>query len=738
MQGMAHMVSMPMAPDDGTEPLPPGTTITTILPNLTNGPVAMAFDPSGRLFFTEKGQATSIGQVRLYAGGTLQASPVITFAVSASSERGLLGIALDPNFNANHYIYVYYTAPTSSEPGCADAENRVVRFVESGGVGFNPTRIFFSCQDAGNHNGGNIHFGPDGKLYISVGDNANAANAQNVGVKNGKMHRINPDGTIPSDNPVFTQTGALPSLYVMGVRNTFDFVIDPLTAAAPYPRIFASENGPSCDDEMNRIEAGYNYGWRASYPCDDPSPSPTYNTIAPLWFLPNGQCCDAPTGITVYTGQQIPEWHNELFMAAFNNGNLRHFYLNSARTVVTQTNIVQGISAAGDIETGPDGALWFFQESPYSPQVNLRRLSGTGPTSTPPPPPPTATRTPSPGPPTSTFTPAPPTSTFTPAPPTDTPGPPTETATSTPYFTPTVFPTATACTVSFSDVPAGSTFYPFVHCLACQGIINGYPDGTFRPNNNVSRGQLTKIVSNSAEFNTSIAPDQQTFEDVPPGSTFYTYTERLSLAGVMEGYPCGSTGEPCVPPENRPYFRPSNNATRGQIAKIISNAAGFIDDIPPGTQTFQDVPEGSTFYTYTERLLLNRPNVMSGYPCGGSAEPCVPPENRPYFRPNNNATRGQTSKIVSNTFFPDCVQHVTVTIEQFSFHPPDITIKVNTVVRFINRDLDYHTATADDSSFDTGRIYQNQYKDIAFGTVGDFGYYCIPHPFMRGVVHVIP
>src|SRR5205823_230018 len=124
---------------------------------------------------------------------------------------------------SNHYIYVYYTC------GNCTTENRVARFTESGGSGSNPTTIFSSPQTAGNHNGGNIHFGPDGKLYISIGDNANAANSQDVTVKNGKMHRINPDGSIPPDNPVFTQTGAVPSLYVMGLRNSYDFTFDPLT-----------------------------------------------------------------------------------------------------------------------------------------------------------------------------------------------------------------------------------------------------------------------------------------------------------------------------------------------------------------------------------------------------------------------------------------------------------------------------------------------------------------------------
>ena len=125
----------------------------------------------------------------------------------------------------------------------------------------------------------------------------------------------------------------------------------------------------------------------------------------------------------------------------------------------------------------------------------------------------------------------------------------------------------------------------------------------------------------------------------------------MASRGYINGYPCGSPGEPCVPPNNLPYFRPNANATRGQIAKIDSNAAGFTE--PVSGQSFEDVPPGSTFYTYTERLASR--GVMQGYQCGGTGEPCVPPANRPYFRPNNNATRGQTSKIVANTFFPACV-----------------------------------------------------------------------------------
>jgi glucose/arabinose dehydrogenase len=362
---------------DRPEALPAGVSIQTVLADMHN-PVAMAFDPQGRLFYTEK----DTGNVRLFANGALQPNPVITFKVNSDGERGLLGIAIDPNFSQDHFVYVYYTC--GEGPGCPTVENRVARFVENNGVGSNPTTIFTSPQTAPNHNGGNIHFGPDGKLYITIGDNGNPANSQDVTVKNGKMHRINPDGTVPSDNPVFTQTGALPSLYAIGLRNSFNFTFDPVVPG----RIFASENGPGCNDEMNRIVGGYNYGWRADYPCDDANPDPTYNTIPPLWWVSTAQCCPAPTGITVYTGNQIPEWRNDLFMATYQGFQgpggyfLYHFRLNADRTALISSGLVQSVSASMDIQNGPDGALWYIEGGGYNPGT-LKRLVGTGQVATP-------------------------------------------------------------------------------------------------------------------------------------------------------------------------------------------------------------------------------------------------------------------------------------------------------------------------------------------------------------------
>jgi hypothetical protein len=195
--------------------------------------------------------------------------------------------------------------------------------------------------------------------------------------------------------------------------------------------------------------------------------------------------------------------------------------------------------------------------------------------------------------------------------------------------------------------------------MACRGIISGYSSGCgtgnpcFRPNNNVTRGQLSKIISNSAGFNDT--PTGQTFEDVLPNSTFYVYIERIASRGIIGGYPCGGAGEPCDS-QNRPYFRPNANATRGQIAKIDVLAAvqalGWTLLNPP-TNTFQDVPGGTTFYQYIETSVAH--GVLNGYPCGQPpAGQCVPPQNKPYFLPGNNATRGQTSKIIANTFFPNC------------------------------------------------------------------------------------
>ena len=174
----------------------------------------------------------------------------------------------------------------------------------------------------------------------------------------------------------------------------------------------------------------------------------------------------------------------------------------------------------------------------------------------------------------------------------------------------------------FSDVPPGSTYYDYINCLVDQGVISGYSDQTFRPQSDITRGQLSKVIANAAGYNEAVSG--QRFSDVPPGSTFYEFVERMASRGVISGYGDGT-------------FRPGNNATRGQISKIVSNAMGFNE--PVSGQCFSDVPPGSTYYEFIERMASR--SIIGGYGDGT-------------FKPNNNASRGQVSKIVANAFFPDC------------------------------------------------------------------------------------
>ncbi|HUS16296.1 MAG TPA: S-layer homology domain-containing protein [Chloroflexia bacterium] len=226
------------------------------------------------------------------------------------------------------------------------------------------------------------------------------------------------------------------------------------------------------------------------------------------------------------------------------------------------------------------------------------------------------------------------------------------TRTRTPGSSPTATPGGpTPCPAQYTDVDASSPFYAYVRCLACRGIVSGYTTsppcttGTpcFQPAANVTRGQMAKFVSNAAGYGDAIPSTQQTFTDVPYGSPFWIYVERAVAHGVISGYtstpPC-TTGVPC--------FLPGANVTRGQTAKFVSNAALYSDPIPSTQQTFTDVPISSPFWLYTERAYAH--GVISGYT---TSPPCT--TGVPCFGPGNNVTRGQTSKFISNGFFPGCV-----------------------------------------------------------------------------------
>ena len=197
--------------------------------------------------------------------------------------------------------------------------------------------------------------------------------------------------------------------------------------------------------------------------------------------------------------------------------------------------------------------------------------------------------------------------------------------------------------IAFSDVHSSDYFYQAVQYLAAHAIISGYADGTFRPYANTTRAQMVKIVI--LGFGRPIvtpAPGAYTFADVPPGAPFFDVIETAASGQIVSGYGCGGPGEPCDA-QNRPYFRPNADVTRGQLSKIDVIAAGWGLRPPPPPGTFADVVPGSAFYDYVETAACQ--GVISGYACGGPGEPCNS-ANRPYFRPGHPAIRGQIAKIV--------------------------------------------------------------------------------------------
>jgi hypothetical protein len=191
--------------------------------------------------------------------------------------------------------------------------------------------------------------------------------------------------------------------------------------------------------------------------------------------------------------------------------------------------------------------------------------------------------------------------------------------------------------VRFTDVCPGDTFYTYIMSLSDMGVVSGYADGTFRPNNNVTRGQMMKIVVAATGLNGTL-PATPTFADVPDTHTFYTWIEIGVAHGVVSGYNCGGPFEACDP-QSRPYFRPGANVTRGQLSKMITIAKGW-EPLVPSTPTFNDVPADNPFFGYIERVSAN--GVVAGYDCGRPSEPCP----GRYFRPVNDSTRGQASKMV--------------------------------------------------------------------------------------------
>ena len=258
----------------GTPPsLPPGGgafTTTTVVSGLSR-PTAMALLPDGRTLICEQG-----GNLRVVKAGLLLDAPFLSVPVDATDERGLLGVTADPAFATNGYVYIYFTATSPS------THNRVSRFTASGDQSIPGSEtILLDLDDLGtatNHNGGGLHFGPDGKLYVAVGENGNGSNAQSLTNLLGKLLRLNPDGSVPTDNPMLAQTsGKNQLIWALGLRNPFTFAFQPGTG-----RLLINDVGQNTWEEINVGRAGANYGWPAT---EGTTTNPAYTS--PLYAYPH-------------------------------------------------------------------------------------------------------------------------------------------------------------------------------------------------------------------------------------------------------------------------------------------------------------------------------------------------------------------------------------------------------------------------------------------------------------------
>lgn len=326
----------------------------TLVDNGLNGATAFAFAPDGRIFVTEQG-----GKVRVIKAGTLLDQPFVDIdiadKVDSAGERGVLGVAFDPDFETNQYVYVYYTLKGTP------AQNRVVRFTAQGdGAVVGSEKLVMKLDPlsgATNHNGGAIHFGKDGKLYVAVGDNANGSNAPSLETRHGKMLRINKDGTIPRDNPFFDRArGKNRAIWARGLRNPYSFDVERGTGD-----IFINDVGQSTWEEINRGAPKAHYGWPASEGPD----RLTRKFTGPIHYYAHSGA--KPTGCAITGGtfydpdtSRFPaQYAGDYFYADFCSGFIRVY------DPVMDTDASFALNAGNpvDLEVSEDGYLYYLSRA---------------------------------------------------------------------------------------------------------------------------------------------------------------------------------------------------------------------------------------------------------------------------------------------------------------------------------------------------------------------------------------
>ncbi|HEY2950984.1 MAG TPA: PQQ-dependent sugar dehydrogenase, partial [Verrucomicrobiae bacterium] len=331
--------------------LPTGFTESVVSGGISS-PTTMQFAPDGRLFVCQKN-----GQLRVIKNGLLLANPVVSLPVDPFNERGLLGVAFDPDFTTNNCFYVYYTATN------ATTHNRVSRFMMAGDTAVPGSEtILLELNDlgAGLHNGGALNFGPDRKLYIATGENGFAPNSQALTNLLGKILRINPDGSIPTNNPFYgIATGANQAIWAMGLRNPFTFAFQPGTG-----RMFINDVGEMTWEEINEGFAGANYGWPTCEGLCDPPNGNFRNPLFQYGHLiddPNLNGC-AIIGAAFFNpvSSAFPtNFLGSYFFADYCNGWIRN--LNPAGN--TATLFATGLVAPVDLKVSAAGDLYYLSRS---------------------------------------------------------------------------------------------------------------------------------------------------------------------------------------------------------------------------------------------------------------------------------------------------------------------------------------------------------------------------------------
>ncbi len=337
--------------------------IDSIVVSGLSAPTAMALAPDGRVFIAEQG-----GTIRVVKAGVLMPTPFVTLTVDSSGERGAIGVAIDPLFDTNGFVYVHYTVP--GVVGGA-AHNRVSRFTASGDVAIGGSEFVLVDLDplssATNHNGGAIHFGPDGKLYIGVGENATGANAQTLTNRKGKVLRLNKDGSIPSDNPFFaTATGVNRAIWALGLRNPFTFAFEAGTT-----RFYINDVGQNAWEEIDLGVAGSNYGWPTS---EGVTTNPAFRS--PLYVYGHGTGpmlgCAIAGGTFAHAGGSFPaSFAGDYFFADLCGG-----WINRRTSTGVVSTFASGIPLPVDLFTAPDGALFYLARGNGATTGFLGKIAG--------------------------------------------------------------------------------------------------------------------------------------------------------------------------------------------------------------------------------------------------------------------------------------------------------------------------------------------------------------------------